>query len=45
MYEVLWLCFPSWLLIDSFDLHTDMWAVGAVLAELFTMCPIFPGER
>lgn len=22
----------------------DMWAVGAVLAELFTMCPIFPGE-
>ncbi|XP_057482840.1 serine/threonine-protein kinase MHK-like isoform X1 [Actinidia eriantha] len=22
----------------------DMWAVGAILAELFTSCPIFPGE-
>ncbi|XP_047335497.1 serine/threonine-protein kinase MHK-like [Impatiens glandulifera] len=22
----------------------DMWAVGAILAELFTLCPIFPGE-
>ncbi|KAG8496824.1 hypothetical protein CXB51_008058 [Gossypium anomalum] len=24
---------------------TDMWAVGAILAELFTSSPIFPGER
>ncbi|KAL0369433.1 UNVERIFIED_CONTAM: Serine/threonine-protein kinase MHK [Sesamum angustifolium] len=22
----------------------DMWALGAILAELFTFCPIFPGE-
>ncbi|XP_068665710.1 cyclin-dependent kinase F-3 isoform X2 [Aristolochia californica] len=22
----------------------DMWAVGAILAELFTLCPLFPGE-
>ncbi|GFZ20092.1 protein kinase superfamily protein [Actinidia rufa] len=26
------------------DLKPDMWAVGAILAELFTSCPIFPGE-
>jgi len=23
----------------------DMWAVGAILAELFTLTPLFPGER
>ncbi|CAH1446828.1 unnamed protein product [Lactuca virosa] len=23
---------------------SDMWAVGAILAELFTLCPMFPGE-
>jgi hypothetical protein len=23
----------------------DMWAIGAILAELFTLTPIFPGER
>uniref|UniRef100_M1BSK5 Mak n=1 Tax=Solanum tuberosum TaxID=4113 RepID=M1BSK5_SOLTU len=28
----------------AIGLYTDMWAVGAVLAELFTLCPIFPGE-
>jgi len=22
-----------------------MWAVGAIIAELFTLSPIFPGER
>lgn len=22
-----------------------MWAVGAILAELFTLTPLFPGER
>ncbi|GJX76964.1 hypothetical protein Tco_0323775 [Tanacetum coccineum] len=24
---------------------SDMWAVGAILAELFTLCPLFLGER
>ncbi|KAI3450822.1 hypothetical protein Pfo_007487 [Paulownia fortunei] len=28
----------------SYTPAIDMWAVGAVLAELFTLCPIFPGE-
>lgn len=27
------------------NIMTDMWAVGAILAELFTLCPIFPGQR
>ncbi|KAK6163723.1 hypothetical protein DH2020_000587 [Rehmannia glutinosa] len=29
----------------SYTPAIDMWAVGAILAELFTSCPIFPGER
>ncbi|XP_047270168.1 serine/threonine-protein kinase MHK isoform X3 [Capsicum annuum] len=29
---------------SSYTPAIDMWAVGAVLAELFTLCPIFPGE-
>ncbi|KMT03875.1 hypothetical protein BVRB_8g188110 isoform B [Beta vulgaris subsp. vulgaris] len=40
-----WYRAPEVLLKSS--LYTpaiDMWAVGAVLAELFTLCPIFPGE-
>jgi serine/threonine protein kinase len=24
---------------------SDMWAVGAILAELFTLSPPFPGEK
>jgi hypothetical protein len=24
---------------------SDMWAVGAILAELFTLSPLFPGEK
>ncbi|KAL3615924.1 hypothetical protein CASFOL_040218 [Castilleja foliolosa] len=28
----------------SYTPSVDMWAVGAILAELFTSCPIFPGE-
>ncbi|GMH20398.1 hypothetical protein Nepgr_022239 [Nepenthes gracilis] len=28
----------------SYKPAIDMWAVGAILAELFTSCPIFPGE-
>ncbi|KAL6339433.1 hypothetical protein AAG906_032967 [Vitis piasezkii] len=30
---------------SSYTPAIDMWAVGAILAELFTLCPIFPGER
>ncbi|XP_019188617.1 PREDICTED: serine/threonine-protein kinase MHK isoform X2 [Ipomoea nil] len=40
-----WYRAPEVLLQSS--LYTpaiDMWAVGAILAELFTLCPIFPGE-
>ncbi|KAI5679926.1 hypothetical protein M9H77_01153 [Catharanthus roseus] len=29
---------------SSYSPAIDMWAVGAILAELFTFCPIFPGE-
>ncbi|GAV78214.1 Pkinase domain-containing protein [Cephalotus follicularis] len=32
------------LLSSSYTPAIDMWAVGAILAELFTMSPIFPGE-
>ncbi|KAL6511100.1 hypothetical protein OROGR_022224 [Orobanche gracilis] len=28
----------------SYTPAIDMWAIGAILAELFTSCPIFPGE-
>ncbi|CAH9074548.1 unnamed protein product [Cuscuta europaea] len=28
----------------SYTPAIDMWAVGAILAELFTLCPLFPGE-
>ncbi|XWS31235.1 hypothetical protein CRYUN_Cryun23aG0060200 [Craigia yunnanensis] len=30
---------------SSYTPAIDMWAVGAILAELFTSSPIFPGER
>lgn len=29
---------------SSYTPAIDMWAVGAILAELFTSCPLFPGE-
>ncbi|XP_042514921.1 serine/threonine-protein kinase MHK-like isoform X1 [Macadamia integrifolia] len=29
---------------SSYTPAIDMWAIGAILAELFTLCPIFPGE-
>ncbi|KAL8496178.1 hypothetical protein ACS0TY_020045 [Phlomoides rotata] len=29
---------------ESYTPAIDMWAVGAILAELFTLYPIFPGE-
>lgn len=29
---------------SSYTPAIDMWAIGAILAELFTSCPIFPGE-
>ncbi|KAK4492186.1 hypothetical protein RD792_002984 [Penstemon davidsonii] len=28
---------------SSYSPAIDMWAVGAIMAELFTLCPIFPG--
>ncbi|RVW34374.1 Serine/threonine-protein kinase MHK [Vitis vinifera] len=31
-------------LMSNHEILADMWAVGAILAELFTLCPIFPGE-
>lgn len=37
------LSFRFWLL--NAWILSDMWAVGAILAELYTSCPIFPGER
>lgn len=40
-----WYRAPEVLLQSSkYTPAVDMWAVGAVVAELFTMCPIFPGE-
>lgn len=29
---------------SSYTPAIDMWAVGAILAELFTLCPLFPGK-
>ncbi|GAB2298063.1 hypothetical protein Dimus_032138 [Dionaea muscipula] len=40
-----WYRSPEVLLQSTFySPAIDMWAVGAILAELFTSCPIFPGE-
>ncbi|GMP90294.1 hypothetical protein CsSME_00041492 [Camellia sinensis var. sinensis] len=40
-----WYRAPEVLLQSStYTPAIDMWAVGAILAELFTLCPIFPGE-
>ncbi|XP_038985899.1 cyclin-dependent kinase F-3 isoform X2 [Phoenix dactylifera] len=29
---------------SSYTPAIDLWAVGAIMAELFTLCPLFPGE-
>lgn len=40
-----WYRAPEVLLQSSvYTPAIDMWAVGAIVAELFTLCPIFPGE-
>ncbi|KAL1162879.1 hypothetical protein V6Z11_A07G232100 [Gossypium hirsutum] len=40
-----WYRAPEVLLQSSYyTTAIDMWAVGAILAELFTLSPIFPGE-
>nr|XP_043620916.1 serine/threonine-protein kinase MHK isoform X2 [Erigeron canadensis] len=40
-----WYRAPEVLLQSSrYTPAIDMWAVGAILAELFTSCPLFPGE-
>lgn len=33
------------LMHDGFSLFLDMWAMGAIIAELLTLRPIFPGSR
>eukprot|EP00250_Pteridium_aquilinum_P003706 c14011_g1_i1 orf=736-2166(+) len=39
-----WYRAPEVLLqASSYDAAIDMWAVGAIMAELFTLCPLFPG--
>ncbi|XP_071721530.1 serine/threonine-protein kinase MHK [Rutidosis leptorrhynchoides] len=40
-----WYRAPEVLLQSSrYTPAIDMWAIGAILAELFTLCPLFPGE-
>ncbi|KAI5070883.1 hypothetical protein GOP47_0013134 [Adiantum capillus-veneris] len=40
-----WYRAPEVLLqASSYDAAIDMWAVGAIMAELFTLAPLFPGE-
>ena len=39
------LFFFLWWWITQTSSFADMWAIGAILAELFTLTPIFPGER
>ncbi|KAK1307406.1 Cyclin-dependent kinase F-3 [Acorus calamus] len=40
-----WYRAPEVLLQSSaYTPAIDMWAVGAILAELFMLCPLFPGE-
>ncbi|XP_065015747.1 cyclin-dependent kinase F-4-like isoform X1 [Musa acuminata AAA Group] len=39
-----WYRAPEVLLQSSvYDFAVDMWAMGAIIAELFTLCPLFPG--
>ncbi|URE16082.1 hypothetical protein MUK42_10474 [Musa troglodytarum] len=40
-----WYRAPEVLLKSSvYDSAVDMWAMGAIIAELFTLCPLFPGS-
>ncbi|URD89927.1 hypothetical protein MUK42_28211 [Musa troglodytarum] len=40
-----WYRAPEVLLQSSiYDAAVDMWAMGAIMAELFTLCPLFPGS-
>ncbi|CAM8973561.1 unnamed protein product [Rhodiola kirilowii] len=40
-----WYRAPEVLLqCSSYTPAIDMWAVGTIMAELFTLCPIFPGD-
>lgn len=29
----------------NYNMAIDMWSLGCILAELYTGCPIFPGEN
>ncbi|MQL99126.1 hypothetical protein Taro_031850, partial [Colocasia esculenta] len=41
-----WYRAPEVLLQSSiYDAAVDMWAMGAIIAELFTLRPLFPGSR
>lgn len=36
---------PEVILGMSYGMPIDMWSLGCILAELYTGCPIFPGEN
>lgn len=36
---------PEVILGLSYDTAIDMWSLGCILAELYTGCPLFPGEN
>ncbi|KAF5208316.1 Cyclin-dependent kinase f-4 [Thalictrum thalictroides] len=39
----LWYCAPEVLMESSYGPAIDMWAMGAIMAELFLLKPLFPG--
>ncbi|KAG0210102.1 hypothetical protein BGX33_005132 [Mortierella sp. NVP41] len=36
---------PEVILGMSYNMAIDMWSLGCILAELYTGCPLFPGEN
>ncbi|KAL7602299.1 hypothetical protein Lser_V15G26409 [Lactuca serriola] len=40
-----WYSAPEVLLGQEYDSSVDMWAMGAIMAELFTRRPLFPGKN
>ncbi|CAI9287860.1 unnamed protein product [Lactuca saligna] len=40
-----WYSAPEVLLGKEYDSSVDMWAMGAIMAELFTRHPLFPGKH
>ncbi|PIA60092.1 hypothetical protein AQUCO_00400761v1 [Aquilegia coerulea] len=39
-----WYRAPEVLLYSEYGSAIDMWAMGAIMAELFLLCPLFPGD-